>query len=416
MRESKAILLACLAALNSAKAEKLSAVPINPEFSYQTSKQLFESHLIADTSPFRVWYASEKSSGRHQIQSRFLYRKYLDEGLPVVGVNYYVGDPFRWAAPSLSIQISNTTKRTIELVGANFDVEESILDSRAIPVFHAFSNINILTIDNFGWGDMKDVSLKYGIVDTSRCESAKDEGGQPIELRERKFNSIADSINIDLSKEIPAALKQSVVVCVVGLLGYRDVSGTKYTIPYATGVNLVSPGPGAPSPPTAEYVLELQVGKVGRRSVSIAQQVRPNDVDHFLVRVVSDKSARYKMKASVLNTEGADISAGAFDLTLFVPRGRQSRPSYDAFTPVPRSVYATEDIHGYISQISRNPKRSSEIAIVPTKSYFLASAAEREAVISKVKNALQDLHENSLYYCIIRDSKCIESGSMSWAN
>lgn len=414
MRAEFVLFLASLLGLNSAAAATLAAVPKNPEFSYQTTAQLFRTGLIADTSPFRVWYSSEKVNGRHRIQSHFLYQKYLDEGLPVAGVNYYVGDPFHWTVPSLSIQIANTTKHVVALVGADFDVEESVPDLRAVPVFHAFSSANTLTIENFGWGELKDVDLQYGIVDTTRCEADNDSGGMPIELHEQRFGSVADSINIDLSKEIPATLKKSMVVCVVGMLDYQDLSGAKHRVPFATGVNTVLPGPGAPSPPTDEYLLELQAGKVGKRSISIAQKVRPNDVDHFVVRVVSDKSARYTMKASVRDTEGSNIDAGTFDLMLFVPRGRQAEPQYNAYVPLPASTYSTQDTQRYISQISRNPKHPLEIAISPTKTYFLASSSEREAVMGAVRNSLQVLHESSIQYCIIRDSKCVERGSMSW--
>lgn len=395
---------------NSVWGAQLEAIPQNPEFRYQLSASVFRSGIPVDMSPFRVWYASDIVDGRHRIQSRYLYRKYLDGGQPVAGIAYYVGDPFHWAIPRLSIHIANTTKRAVELVAIDFDVGQSTEDKRAVPVFRAFSRTNTLTIENFGWGALRDVQLSYGIVDNKRCESPEDKGGS-IELQVRKYASIDTVLDLDLSKEVPPSLAKSVVVCVVGVLMYSDISGSKHRVPYATGVNTVPPGPGAPSPPTDDYLLELEAGKTGKKIVSIAQKVAPNDVDHFLVRVLSDKSAFYRVQASVRNTEGLSIDAGAFDLQLFVPRGRSGRLSYEGYDVVSLAAILPEAIKKYFARVTRHPNLR-EIAIFPTKEYFLAKDSERESAFLALQDSLRKLDKRPQSYCIIKEKKCIESGGL----
>lgn len=102
--------------------------------------------------------------------------------------------------------------------------------------------------------------------------------------------------------------------------------GWGQVIKFKTKVSLVEPGPmgsGASAPPTCLYDLKLKAGESNNTNyLPISQEIKPGESDHFLIRVASDKSARFDLTFSFLTTGGKEIPGREVVLDLFVPRSK----------------------------------------------------------------------------------------------
>ena len=54
--------------------------------------------------------------------------------------------------------------------------------------------------------------------------------------------------------------------------------------------------------------------------VDIAQEIRPGEADHFLIRLGTDKRSRKRIKFSFLTVDGEVLPGGVLTIDLFVPR------------------------------------------------------------------------------------------------
>jgi hypothetical protein len=110
-------------------------------------------------------------------------------------------------------------------------------------------------------------------------------------------------------------------VCVGGELKYKDEDGRARRYRFKTSVYLGAEGAGAPAPPSYSYDIFLKAGRAGyteRRP--IAQEIKPGEVDHFLLRIATDRSASFDLVVDVNDASGTSLWRGGIDMMAFVPR------------------------------------------------------------------------------------------------
>jgi hypothetical protein len=110
-------------------------------------------------------------------------------------------------------------------------------------------------------------------------------------------------------------------VCVAGQLDYTSPNGANNTVQFSTIVILESPGWGAPMPPSYVYDVFLEPGKKGyTQRKSISQAIKPGEVDHFLLRIATSRSANFLFSMDILDSGGKIAWKGTFDMAVLVPR------------------------------------------------------------------------------------------------
>ena len=101
-------------------------------------------------------------------------------------------------------------------------------------------------------------------------------------------------------------------ICMQGNIEFGETSAREH-VKFVTIVYLEEPGVGAPAPPSYTYDVFLEAGRkdyVVRKSIS--QEIKPGDVDHFLVRVATDRSAQFKLSMEILDAgEGSHGKASS---------------------------------------------------------------------------------------------------------
>ena len=76
-----------------------------------------------------------------------------------------------------------------------------------------------------------------------------------------------------------------------------------------------------PAPPNYTYELFLEAGRSGyTRNLPLHQEMSPGATDHFLIRIGTDKSARFDLIFSFRTTGGAHLPEVPVLLDVFVPR------------------------------------------------------------------------------------------------
>jgi TIR domain len=110
-------------------------------------------------------------------------------------------------------------------------------------------------------------------------------------------------------------------VCVAGELDYTGPNGANNTVQFSTIVILEPPGAGAPLAPSYIYNVFLEPGKKGyTQRKSISQAIKPGEVDHFLLRIATSRSANFLFSMDILDSGGNIAWKGTFDMAVLVPR------------------------------------------------------------------------------------------------
>jgi hypothetical protein len=110
-------------------------------------------------------------------------------------------------------------------------------------------------------------------------------------------------------------------VCVQGQITFDDAALKSRSVSFSTIVILEEPGAGGASPPSYQYDVLLPAGEVGyTRRKAISQEIKPGEVDHFLIRLASDKSAHLHFLMNILEANGAVAWKGDFQVGILVPR------------------------------------------------------------------------------------------------
>jgi hypothetical protein len=136
------------------------------------------------------------------------------------------------------------------------------------------------------------------------------------QLLEIERRALADDRKISYNRECSVA-----PICVHGQLDYRDNEGRAEVFKFASKVRLGGPPLLGPVLPSYTYEVFLEGGKsnyVQRKSIS--QEIKPGDVDHFLIKVATDRSASFDFNMEIVAAGGSIVWMGKFDMALLVPR------------------------------------------------------------------------------------------------
>lgn len=342
-----------------------------------------------------------------EIMPAMPYLDNLASDREVHGFQYWY-EPFHWDFPVLSVKVVNNSKSTILISEIQFDVVDSVIDFRSVPLIHEnFYNLGKILFVNEGWGAMQDPVLnitgwkkpnvdpreilfrwQFGDTTQDPCqsESAQVGGNQKI-----KLDAISAEINVPVEQYIPTELRSEPIVCALGFVSYKNSIGSQ-SFRFRTMVSRFNPPPGAPAPPTATYDLFLSAGKKGyTATVPVSQAIEPGKVDHFTIKVSSDKSAAFVLKYHTRALSDIDLPGETLKLSMFIPRSSAEQGELDSkrFPELPKAVWGGLPQASSIDKIVYKPDDKSDIRIFLKVSSDQAQDCDGyyDAVIDKLRNA-----------------------------
>ncbi|MAF66866.1 MAG: hypothetical protein CMJ84_14575 [Planctomycetes bacterium] len=254
-------------------------------------------------------------------QMPFLSR--LERGGPIKGINFW-WSVFQWQFPRLSVKFVNNTPHTVFLTEIVVKVNSSVINTEPVLIIEEdFCNVGKFDIINEGWGKVIDPTVEFGITNVGAYDS-----NSPLEGRKEsiRIDTFFERATVEVGGYVPANLRGANLVTAFGTIHYTTEDGDQRAVKFKTRVSLVAPGPGAPAPPTYTYDVFLEAGKSGYTElVPISQTVEANSVDHFLLRVATDKSARFDLDFSFRVAGGEELAGESVSMDIFVPRTQQRR-------------------------------------------------------------------------------------------
>jgi hypothetical protein len=154
-----------------------------------------------------ITYASSVQNGVSHITYQLPYLEQVRRGKHVSGVNY-LGSPFKWRFPELSVKVVNNTEQTLVLSRAFFHIVSSQVDEEPIPVVEDLS-INQITFHNEGWGEVTNPVVRFSI-------SEEREQGEVSLFAEEEhrcsLQTFPKSANIPIEPYLPPRLRDASII------------------------------------------------------------------------------------------------------------------------------------------------------------------------------------------------------------
>ena len=241
---------------------------------------------------------------------------------------------FSFEFPKLSVKSINSTNNPVYFSEIVFNVEDSSINSE--PVLLAQRNFGgVVSIFNEGWGRVHDPSLKFDLkIEDFGSGGDLDFGSRKVPpnrptdtpLAIQKTVTLKDFDDgtyfsfVKLVPELPPT-NQYTKGSVTAVLSYKTDDGSERSFAFDGTLNF---GPALlpfipPSPILYDVKLLAGVAPTTIR-VPISQLVSPGGADHFVLRVSSDRSARFDFSINLKAVDGKTFPAGKFRLDTFVPR------------------------------------------------------------------------------------------------
>ncbi len=228
--------------------------------------------------------------------------------------------PFTLEIPTLSAKVLNNSGQNAMLTECVAEVVASQIDERPVLVV-ANRSIECLEFFDEGWGPVVDPVLTF----TLRASSGKGAEEPPaVRPPPVKLETFDERCALRLTKYIPEALQDAPLLDASGELEFGP-AGRRQRVPFRTTV-IFDIYPGSPLAPSCVYDLKLTAGKAPDVvRVPVEQYMKSGDPDHFLLRVVSDKSADYQLRVGFRLIDGRELPGQKVILDLFVPRTQAKR-------------------------------------------------------------------------------------------
>jgi hypothetical protein len=272
--------------------------------------------------------------------------------------------PELWEAANralvLDLKVTNNRADTLFLDSAILDVQSSAPDLAPVPVPTTLhDHARQLTVVNQGWGSAQGLVVRFNLgrggaapsIDPPYAHAARvgqltemarfdldqafaAEGADIAALRAMEAASDPTRSPEELLRTLrraaapfPISSPSEVSVPLAGELLYRHAGRDtgRRRLRFRAEVPVTVPlGLGAFEPPTARYrAVELAVrGRRYERRVSLAQSVKPGEVDRFELPLVVARSSRHRLRVRLAYGSGDQVAAGPFVLHIFVPRLR----------------------------------------------------------------------------------------------
>ncbi|HLL04571.1 MAG TPA: hypothetical protein VK539_28565 [Myxococcaceae bacterium] len=267
--------------------------------------------------PYHVRYTYERNDGKLSIRPESDLFNAMAHGEVIEGASYG-HQPFSWDFPVLSVKVANNSPKTLLLSEVKIQVRKSTVDVRPVLVINSPSYLGILSFTNEGWGKVVEPKVEM-TISAPDCKTTPVHVSRPLDTFD-EYGKVAITNDVDpalrarlLSNDQPA--------CVQGVLQYRDEVGQAHRYRFKTEVFLRVPDVGAARPPSYSYDVFLRAGKSGyveRRAIS--QEIKPGQVDHFLLRIATDRSCAFSLRIDINDSGGKSLWQGDIDLAAFVPR------------------------------------------------------------------------------------------------
>ena len=312
--------------------EGMTAITVDTTFdrsgirhsAYDESPGAWDLHR-AYLKPVTVTYGYQRQRETVVVRPKMPFLELYVQGGPVRDSP----DPV-WQFPLLSLKIVNNTPATLLLSELAVKVKASELNTEPIlrPVYTATGSVIFV---NEGWG--KAVAPKAHFALGTKQQCIDDIDWSTVKLPyEAKMPTADERLEIPGSEllgpdkywKITTRLAKSDQegsgdYCTYGVLSYKTPSGDSRELKFQARGNIGGLGGGA----VAQYFYELWLpaGKAGYINyLPLSQSLKPGESDHFVVRVGTDKSARFDLEFSLRDTGGAVIPVQIVDLEIFVPR------------------------------------------------------------------------------------------------
>jgi hypothetical protein len=271
----------------------------------------------ADDADTRVTYEYKRKDGTLEVAYRLPYLEQQRAGKPIRGI-MFTHVPFEWELPVLSVKVLNNTTQSVMVTECVVEVVSSVIDVAPVLAV-ADRTVNGVLLINEGWGDVIDPVLNFKI---QRQKKGKDPDS--VERRMLELPTFAKDKMVRLAKYVPKELEAEPAVTVSGELEFGAAKQRK-KVPFTTTM-IFDTTFEHPVPPSQEYDLALTAGKAPDTvRVPVAHNLKPGEADQFLLRVASDKSARYELKVSLRRIDDQSLPEQKLVLDVFVPRSGAKR-------------------------------------------------------------------------------------------
>lgn len=268
-----------------------------------------------------------------RIAATLPYRDLLARGGVVMGGGAYID----WQWPRLSVKVINNSERTIYLEQILFEVKESEIDIEPIiMVREVLQQPATFSVVNYGWGVAQTPEIEVAITELAACaDTAWRElpmsalslaDAQPYQHRYEgvsgspQFGAPGTETLFNVGQLVPGSLAGQPMACLLGVMSYRNEAGAEQRFRFKTQVSLEGLGPLAGLGISAEYAIYLEAGKSGYvKTRDISLEIPPGRAEHFLLRVSTDKSARFDLSVSLRAVGGELIAVDDVTLDVLSP-------------------------------------------------------------------------------------------------
>jgi hypothetical protein len=271
---------------------------------------------LADTD-FTVTYSYEREPAGTHIYPEAPYLSLLEQGGPISGIRFW-WSAFSWQFPKLSIKMANNTDATVFVTEVAVEVKSSSVNTDPVIIIEYNPyKVGYFSIINEGWGQVVSPRLKLQIAPVESYDAFS----SVLPQHEVQLATFFEEADVRIESYVVDDLRDQRVVAVFGELEYHTESNRPQWLRFRTKVSLVHPGPGFPAPPNYTYDLFLEAGHSGYiRNLPLHQEMPPRATDHFLIRIGTNKSARFDLVFSFRTTAGTRLPEKSVLLDVFVPR------------------------------------------------------------------------------------------------
>jgi hypothetical protein len=348
----------------------------------------YEGYGLTCSSERTLSYQLNRLEQQLHIQPCMDYLLALAKGGPIFGLEYILNIPpyFKWQFPNLDLRIVNNSNKTIYITDVVFEVEKSVFDPYPILVIPGEEpNYFHFILQNEGWGEVQDAFVRFNLVSvgqpifTSETYQHEVQVGTFLEqcnvnlsdaLEERgvniqflagvnqgkpeyasirtlmgrffgNFETFEENIGHPEYQRLMDALgsfanSKSTRSRRYSAVAYGEISFTGTTIEghlkqdkvkFSTEIPLlILGGYGAPSPPTYQYGVWLDVDRENYQAFaqdkgsSVSQYLRAGDIDRFNIRVGVSKSSFHTFRLRLIYNNEQSLFSPPIALHIFVPR------------------------------------------------------------------------------------------------
>jgi hypothetical protein len=265
-------------------------------------------------------YVYDRIKDKIIIKPEMPYLSIYKSGGPIT--DYYFNSRFIGEFPELSVKIVNNTGNTIFVTEICVSVINSVINKEPILLVPTMGWYAI-KFENEGWGTVRNPSVKFGITSPSnfnKIDFKKD--SMPYTANLESFDDV-EEINVVnyLPEEKIEKYSEDGEVLTYGYIIYKTENNDLRSVKFKQLMTGGMGGGGDGGKPSCFYELFLEAGKKDyKKRISVSHSLKPGEVEHFVVRVGTNKSAKFDLNFELVDVNGTFIPSEDIDLDIFVLR------------------------------------------------------------------------------------------------